>query len=109
MEHDAGSSKSMVTLVSRDDERFELPLAAAMHAKLVRNSFGGDEDDDDDVEQGGELAGSNVKQEVQLMRVGGEALKRVVDFLNHYHEEPMNEITVPITGNSFDEVSIFSH
>ena len=87
-----------VELVSLDDKHFQIPVAAAKHAKLVRRSLGGDDDDDDD---NFEIVGSKT---VDLLRVRGEALQRVVDFLNHYHTQPMREIPTPLGSHSFDEV-----
>jgi hypothetical protein len=90
--------KRMVTLVSHDKREFELTVNAATCAKLVRRSLGGDDDDDDDENLPEKL------EPVEIMRVGGNALEKVVEFMKHHVEEPMESIPVPLGGETFDEV-----
>jgi hypothetical protein len=80
------------TLISQDGQKIELPLKAAQLSKLVQNSLPEDEDD------------PSSPYELDLLRVGGDCLKQVVAFLIHHAEEPMNEIPVPLGGNSLGEV-----
>ena len=92
----------MVTLESLDDVKFEVAYGAGKLAKIVRRSLGGDDDDNEDDEEfalpEGEL------QSVPLLRTNGAALGKIVDFLNHYRKEPMNQINAPLGSNTFDEV-----
>ena len=88
-----------VKLVSRDDVEFDLPLGAASLSRFVCNSLNLDneadalpEDADDDLK-------------VDVIRVSGDCLGKVVDFLKHHKEEPMGEITMPLPGPTFEDVS----
>ena len=89
-------SKTMIILKSNDGEEFELKKEAAFVSDFVRDSLGDhDDDDNDDAE--------NVV--VDVLRVNGECLAKVVEFLKHNHdEEPMPEIPTPLGGATFQEV-----
>ena len=43
---------------------------------------------------------------LELARVEGSVLAKVVEYLTHYAEEPMKEIPQPLGGTTFNEVSI---
>jgi len=43
-------------------------------------------------------------EDVELIKVESACLEKVVDFLKHHEIEPMNEITTPLSGNTFDGV-----
>ena len=91
-------SERTVKLVSRDDVEFVLPLEAARESKFVADSLNLDDagNDDDDEQQ---------DLKVDVIRVSGACLEKVVDFLKHYKEEAMSEITMPLPGPSFEDVS----
>ena len=98
VEHDANDDMK-VTLRSMPDEQgnqreFQITFGAGKLADLIRDAVG--EVDDDDEEY---------SPVVDIMRVKGDCLAKVVDFLNHYKEEPMKEIPTPLGGSSFNEVS----
>jgi hypothetical protein len=116
----AASSKKdiMVKLVSGDNQTFELPLSAAKHSRLVRDALNineqgeieHEEDDNDNEDEenpeedaGGDRAGRGLKP-VDCLRVEGNCLEKVVEFLKHYEAEAMNEIPVPLPANTFEEV-----
>ena len=42
---------------------------------------------------------------LELARVEGSVLAKVVEYLKHYAEEPMKEIPQPLGGSTFNEVS----
>ena len=88
----------MVTLVSLDEQRFTLPIAAAKESKMVFNALGSDDDSSELMEQ-------DEVNEVDCLKVTGACLEQVVKFLNHQHSiERMKRIIMPLRGNTFDEV-----
>jgi len=88
----AEESNSMIKLVSRDDQEFELPVATARLAKIVDNVF----DDEDE--------SATPPQRMDIIRVRGECLEKVIEYLKHYVEEPMKDIPMPLGGTSMQEV-----
>jgi Skp1 family, tetramerisation domain len=77
--------------VSRD---FEISYGAAKLSELIKDSVGEEIEDDD-----------AAVQEIDVPRVKGDCLEKVVAFMKHYKEEPMKEIPTPLGGSSFNEVS----
>jgi hypothetical protein len=95
-------NKQLLALISSDGQRLELPLKAAKLSKLVQNSLPDNDEEDDDEDDHDHNEAKN--HELELLRVGGECLKKVVEFLNHHNTEPMIEIPVPLGGSTFTEV-----
>ena len=98
MDNGCDESNIMLTLRSMPDENgdqriFEVPFAAAKISDLIRDAAG-------DEEQEGELP-----MEIEITRVKGDCLEKVVDFMKHYHQEKMKEIPTPLGGSTFNEVS----
>lgn len=95
---------TMIKLRSMADEDgntqvFDISMAAARISDLIRDAAGEPEDredDDDDVD--------NPPLEIEVARVKGPCLAKVVDFMIHHHEEKMKEIPTPLGGSSFNEV-----
>jgi hypothetical protein len=90
---------TIVKLKSMPDENgdsliFEVSMAAASISEMIRDAV----QDDDDAEF----------HEVDVPRVKGDCLGKVVDFMKHYHEEKMKEIPTPLGGSTFEEVGCFS-
>lgn len=111
-EPNTNNNETMVTLVSMstnnnnnntDDgneeeeeeipSRFTLSYDAAILSQLVSDSLGDDED----------------SGEIEIMRVSSKCLSKVVDFLKHHLDEPMEEIITPLNGNTFEEVKYIQH
>jgi hypothetical protein len=91
----------IVKLKSMPDENgdvrvFDVTYGAARISELVRDSVGGTIEDDEE---------SELPLEVDVLRVKGDCLERVVDFMKHFNEEKMKEIPTPLGGSSFNEVS----
>ena len=86
-------STTTIKLVSNDDKEFVLPTATARLSKIVDNAF---DDEEDNV---------TPPETFDILRVRGECLEKVVEFLKHYVEEPMREIPMPLGGSTMDEVS----
>ena len=79
-----GEDPRMVTLVSRDDQKFELPLNAARLSEMVNNALNLDAGEDDNEDED--------LRPVEILRVTAECLEKVVDFLKHYNEDKMTDI-----------------
>lgn len=85
-----------VTLESIDDQKFTIPVEAAIQSHMIKTAINWED------HEGEERPTSY--EPVPLLRVGGPTLAKVVDFMNQYIKEPMNEIETPLAGNSFEEV-----
>ena len=77
-----------------DQRTFEIPYAAAKISELIVDATG-DQDQEEDQ-----------PMEIDIARVKGDCLEKVVDFMIHYHQEAMKPIPTPLGGNSFNEVSV---
>lgn len=89
----------LVTLESIDDQKFTLPVEAAIMSPLVRDAINYDDDDDDTDER------PTSYPAVPLLKLNGKTTQKVVEFLTHALDEPVKEIATPLEGNSFNEVS----
>lgn len=92
---DDTADDKIITLISRDDKRFQLPKSAAVLAGFIKDSLAIDDEDDE----------PEIYEPVHVLRVNGDCLQKVVDFLSHYENDPLPEIRKPLNGNSFNEVS----
>ena len=93
---DANGEK-LITLLSNDGEKFTIPKSAATVLQLVVDSLDLDHEEEEP-EEG--------YKEVEILRVRGETLARVVEFAKHYAKTPLAEIDLPLTGSAFAEVSV---
>ena len=84
---------------------FEISKAAAKLSDLLCNAPGMDDDDEDD-DDDDDVDGSKQKPplEIEVSRVNARNLEKVVEYLNHYYVEPMNEIPTPLGAKTFEEV-----
>ena len=94
----------MILLRSMEDENgsrqtFEISYAAAKISDLLRDATPDEDDDDDDDDDD-----ANEPLVIDIQRVKGPCLEKVVDFMKHHHAEKMNEIPTPLGGSSFKEV-----
>ena len=107
----AENNDIMIKLISAEDDStgesqvFEISLAAAGLSVLVVDAAGDVEDDDDDDDD--ENARNKPPLEINISRVKGPCLAKVVDFMNHHHTDKMKAIPTPLGGSSFNEVSLF--
>ena len=91
---------NMITLRSNDGKEFKISNEAARISGFCVDTLNLDEEQDD--EDAGEGQTNRI---VDVLRVSGECLERVVEFMLHYSKSPMPEISLPMCGNSFEEVS----
>ena len=84
------SDDAIVTLISSDKQKLELPAKAAKISGLVKNTlFSNDDDEDmDDAEK----STPTDPLEVELLRVDGSTLNKIKDFMLHYTESPFVSI-----------------
>ena len=97
-----------VTLIGGDGTEFTLPFRAAIQSELVKDTFSNvvqdvieEEDDDDDEDANDQPA---ALEPMELKRVCSATLEKIVEFLKHHYEEPIDEIPHPLPANSFEEV-----
>ena len=81
----------IIKLRSSDGKVFELSESAAKISELLSDS---PREDDDEV------------TEIDVVRVEGATLEKVVEFMKHYDQETMKEIPTPLGGTSFNDVSL---
>lgn len=86
----------VISLQSREGDSFDLPAAAAAAvSQLVKDAMDDPADDEEIIP-------------CPLPRVSTDCLRRIVDFMNHHHKEPMDPIPTPLNGNTFEEVGVVS-
>ncbi|MGK3745329.1 MAG: hypothetical protein ACI90V_012190 [Bacillariaceae sp.] len=108
----ASENDTMIKLKSAPDEGtgesqiFEISLAAAGLSDLVVDAAGDVEEDDDD-DDDDDNAKNKPPLEIDISRVKGPCLAKVVDFMKHHHTDKMKAIPTPLGGSSFNEVSFF--
>lgn len=98
MDENTELDNMIIRLKSMADENgnqreFEIKFGAAKLSELIKDSVGEEPDFDNET-----------SAEIDVPRVKGDCLEKVVDFLKHYSEEPMKEIPTPLGGSTFDEV-----
>lgn len=88
----ADEDNRVIRLKGAETEReFMITARAAQLSELVRNSLDDGDDDSDSV--------------IDLLgRVSTDTLAKIVEFMNHYDEERMNDIPTPLPGISFNEI-----
>lgn len=79
-----------VKIVSRDGREFFISKEAAEKSELIREAVDLEHDEPGKV--------------VDVPKVDGDVLAKVVEFLEHSVKEPMNEIAKPLQGNSVEEI-----
>jgi len=92
---------SAIHLKSWDGQIYEISRSAAELSGLIQDSLP-EQDDEDDDDDGDDRMETN--EPIELIRVGGQCLGKVVEFLNHYDQEKLEEIPCPIVGHKFEEV-----
>jgi S-phase kinase-associated protein 1 len=91
--------ESMINLVSKEGEIYEVPRAAASLSQLVKDTLGNEEaeDDDDGVASGG-------NPDIPMPNVSADVLRKVIEYCKHYQEEEMRPIQTPLTSNKLEEM-----
>ena len=81
-----GTKERTITLISMDNESFVISWEAGKLSKYVKVMCGRDEGFDDDENEWEE------GKEVSVLNVTGAILAKVIEFCQHYVNEPMLEI-----------------
>ncbi|KAL7517288.1 hypothetical protein ACHAWX_002219 [Stephanocyclus meneghinianus] len=88
----AGYLRLRVLSASRSS-RFTSQFCLLLKAKLSQLVFDASENKEDDDDS-----------DVPIIKVESECLKKVVEFLKHYEQEPLKEIKTPLEDNTFEGV-----
>lgn len=84
-----------VKLRSKDGDEFELSAKAAKQSALIKTSIECEDDEEEEEDH---------EECIDIIKVGSSCLEKVVEFLKHHSEEPMDAIETPLSGNTLDEV-----
>mmetsp|Transcript_6286 Transcript_6286/g.11878 ORF Transcript_6286/g.11878 Transcript_6286/m.11878 type:complete len:166 (+) Transcript_6286:171-668(+) len=85
-------SGEQVNLMSKEGDPFPVDMEVAKMSELVKSML-------EDIEEGDEEV-----TEIPLPNVRSQILKKVIEFCQHYKEEPMNEIEKPLKSSEMSEV-----
>jgi len=85
------SADKTVHLVSQEGESFDVSLAVACMSELVKTMIDEEQDDEE-------------AQEIPLPNVKSSILAKVIEFTQHYKQEPMTEIEKPLKSANMTEV-----
>jgi len=87
---DDESSSETLTLVSADNEKFQLPKKVALMSELVKTMAEGDKEE----------------KEIPLPNVKSKVLTKVISYLKYHAETPAKEIEKPLkSANMYEVVS----
>jgi S-phase kinase-associated protein 1 len=78
--------------MSKEGDPFPVDLEVAKMSELVKSMIDDNTDDDEEV------------TEIPLPNVKAQILKKVIEYCQHYKEEPMNEIEKPLKSSEMSEV-----
>ena len=81
---------SMFSQISKEGDSYEVLLKVAKLSKLVDESVGDDE--------------SEETLDIPLPNVKGVVLGKVIEYCQHYVEEPMTEITTPLPASTLEAI-----
>jgi len=87
----AADEGKTVHLVSTEGESFDVPLSVAKMSELVKTMITDDQDEEE-------------AQEIPLPNVKTNILAKVIEFAQHYKNEPMTEIEKPLKSANMAEV-----
>jgi S-phase kinase-associated protein 1 len=82
----------MISLVSQDDEKFQITYDIAKMSGLLNTIL---ENYDND---------QNIDDEIPIMNVKANILSKVIEFIKYYLEEPMKEIEKPLISSDMSKV-----
>ncbi|KAJ1432025.1 Skp1 family, dimerization domain-containing protein [Ochromonadaceae sp. CCMP2298] len=83
--------KRTVHLVSQEGESFDVALSVGKMSELVKTMIDEEQEDDE-------------TQEIPLPNVKSAILAKVIEFAQHYKNEPMSEIEKPLKSSNMAEV-----
>jgi len=92
---DAAEEEKTITLEANDGQKFKISKKAARVSQFCSDALGLDDEDEDD---------AAAEKTVEVPRVKGDCLGKTVQFMEHYCVNKMEEIELPMSGDSFEEV-----
>jgi Skp1 family, tetramerisation domain len=99
------SDDDIITLTSSDQKKVEITVKAAKVSELIATTlFSADENDDDDdvmMEQNDSAA-----LEMDVPRVNGATLEKVVEFLIYFEKHPFPKMPEKLSGQTFNLVRL---
>jgi hypothetical protein len=100
--------ESIVTLISSDQIKMQIPAKAVKHSSLVATTLFPSDENNDDEDPESASSSSSPTLEMELPRVEGVVLEKIVEFLLFYDKNPFPSI-MPDTfvQPTFQEVRIF--
>ena len=107
MSSSSGEIRKTITLRSNDGKEFKISKEEARVSSFIVDTLNLDDDDQDGEEDDGATAGGQQRGEtrvVDVLRVSGECLEHVVEFMVYHAKNEMPEITLPMNGDTFNEV-----
>lgn len=101
-DNDKNDTTTMVRLLSstangQEQQTFEVSMAVSQISKLCQDAADGRDDDDDDDDDK-----EKKTIEINLDRVSGPHLAKIVEFMEHYQKDEMNEIK--FSTDTFEQV-----
>ena len=102
----SNKNEPKVMLISSDGMEFVLPSSSASLSVLVCDALNIGEEADDNSDHGtSDVVDEQSMPRMDMLKVKGDCLQKVVDFLRHYEIEPAIEVPVPLPAESLEEVS----
>lgn len=98
--NDPSPEETIITLISGDQVRFSISMAAAKGSGLIVDTLGCEDDDDEDCHANH----TKEYEPIDIPRVEADCLEKVIDFLRQHALDPMPPIQQPLVGNSLEEV-----
>ncbi|OEU09899.1 Skp1-like protein [Fragilariopsis cylindrus CCMP1102] len=100
---DTSSSGVTIQLISKEGDKFPVPITVSNMSELVKSMMD-DKDDDDDDDDDEDDDGKEKITEIPLPNVKSEVLKKVIEFCEHHLAEPMTEIEKPLKSQNMADV-----
>jgi S-phase kinase-associated protein 1 len=89
-----------ICLSSKSNKKFYLPKNYAIISNLIKRIIIDDDDEEDDEDNNNK---SNKKEVIPLENVSDDILKKIVNFLKIYHNNPYKDFSRPLSSNDISD------